>query len=205
MIDNIIRAIIPRKIKDIFYHRLDMIIKNYKTPKIIWGYQNPSGEWRERTRISDTVFFNHPERIFISDNVFVGHYSILDGTGGLEIGEGTQIAAWNGIYTHSSHIAIRLYGKHYQDIPESEKIMYHALPVIIGKYVFIGAGAMIFPGITIGNGALVSAGAIVTHDVDSFQIITGNPAKVIGDTRILDQKYLNDNPKLLKWYKEWQT
>jgi acetyltransferase-like isoleucine patch superfamily enzyme len=145
----------------------------------------------------------HPERIRIADNVFVWHYAILDGTGGLEIGEGSQIGAWVGIFSHSSHIAIRIYGNHYQEVPEHEKKGYPISSVKIGKYVFIGAGAKILPGVTIGDGSLIAVGAVVNSDVGAFDIIAGNPAKVVGDTRRLDEKYLKD-PQLFAWYEEWQ-
>jgi acetyltransferase-like isoleucine patch superfamily enzyme len=145
----------------------------------------------------------HPERIDVADNVFVWHYTILDGTGGLKIGEGTQIGAWVGIFTHSSHIAIRLYGNHYQEIPESEKVGYPIAPVTVGKYVFIGAGAKILPGVKIGDGALVAAGSMVSQDVPAFSVVAGNPAKARGDTREIDKKYLND-ARLSEWYGEWQ-
>jgi len=170
---------------------------------MIRGYLDSSGEWRPRTRVSDIAFFYHPEKIKIADNVFIGHYAILDGTGGLEIGEGCQFAAWNGIYTHSSHIAIRIYGDHYQEVPEYSKQGYIINPVIIGRFVFVGAAAKILPGVTIGDGALISAGTVVSKNVDKFQIVAGNPAKIIGDTRKLDQRYLED-PQLLEWYNEWQ-
>jgi len=170
---------------------------------MISGYMDSSGEWRPKTRISDTAFFYHQENIKISNNVFVGHYTIIDGTGGLEIGEGTQLAAWAGIFTHSSHIAIRIYGKHYQDVPESEKQGYAIKNVIIGKYVFIGARALVLPGVSIGDGALVEAGSIVRKDVNAFDIVSGNPAEVVGDTRKMDKPYLED-PNIKSWYEEWQ-
>lgn len=171
---------------------------------MVWGYKDSDGEFRDRTRISDTVFMYHPERIRISDNVFVWHYTILDGTGGLEIGEGTQIGAWVGIFTHSSHIAIRIYGNHYQGVPENDKKGYPIDSVKIGKYVFVGAGSKILPGVSIGDGALISAATLVNKDVENFQIVAGNPAKVIGDTRKLDEKYLQYDPQLREWYMEWQ-
>lgn len=174
-----------------------------KAPKMLWGYSNTTGEWRARTRISDTVSFYRRGNIQIADNVFIGHFSILDGTSNLVIEQGAQLAGWNGLYTHSSHIAVRLYGNHYQDIPESQKIGYKTGKISIGRYVFIGAGAKIFPGVSIGRGSLVAANSVVTKDVEDFKIVAGSPAKVIGDTRNLDTKYLQD-PQLREWYEEWQ-
>lgn len=178
-------------------------MRRFKAPRMIWGHINSEGEWQEKTRISDTVFFNHSERVIIGNNVFIGHFSILDGTGKLVIEEGVQIAGWNGIYTHSSHISIRLYGKHYQEIPEDSKKGYVVDSVKISRYAFIGAGSIILPGVSIGRGALVAAGSIVKNDVDDFQIVSGNPAISIGSTKNMDAKYLGDH-KLKSWYEEWQ-
>lgn len=178
-------------------------IRALKAPRMVWGYRDSNGELRPRTRISDTALLIHPEKIRIADNVFIGHYNILDGVGELHIGEGTQFAADVSVFTHSSHIAIRLYGRHYQEIPEYEKKGYVLAPVNIGRYVYVGAGARIFSGVTLGDGALVYAGAFVTRDVADFQIVSGSPATVIGDTRDLDKPYLED-PQLLQWYNEWQ-
>jgi acetyltransferase-like isoleucine patch superfamily enzyme len=196
---TLLRKLIPGPLKRV----LRAEIQALKAPKMIWGYRDSNGEYRNRTRISDTVFLYYPEKISIADNVFVWHYSILDGTGGLSVGEGTQIGAWVGIFTHSSHISIRLYGNHYQDIPEGEKTAFKTSPITIGKYVFVGAGARIFPGVTIGDGALISAGATVSRDVADFQIVSGSPATIVGDTRQIDKRYLKD-PQLLEWYNEWQ-
>ena len=51
--------------------------------------------------------------------------------------------------------------------------------VIIGHDVWIGANAVVLKGVTIGDGAIVGAGAVVTRDVPSLAIVGGNPAKVI--------------------------
>ena len=184
-------------------NKADLALRWLKAPRMIFGYMDSSGEWGPKTRISDTVFFYHQENIRIADNVFVWHYTILDGTGGLDIGEGTQIGAWVGIFTHSSHLSIRIYGKHYLEVPESGKRGYTIKNVIIGKYVFIGAKAMVLPGVNIGDGALISAGSIVKKDVNAFDIVSGNPAEVVGDTRRMDKRYLND-PNIKSWYEEWQ-
>lgn len=170
---------------------------------MLYGYMDSSGIWRPKTRMSDTTSIYRPERVLIDDNVFIGHYVILDGTGGLEIGEGAQISSWAGLFTHSSHVSIRLYGKHYLAVPEEQKKGYRIAPIRIGKYVFIGLGARVFYGTIIGDGALVSPGTVVRGEVKPFAIVAGDPAEVIGDTRDLDNEYLQD-PQLKGWYDEWQ-
>ena len=51
--------------------------------------------------------------------------------------------------------------------------------MIIGKYVAIGEGCIILPGVTIGDNAVIGANAVVTKDVPPFSVVAGNPAKVI--------------------------
>lgn len=203
MIRRMFRFLIPTKLHYLIPHYLNSLIRRFKAPRILWGYQDISGHWRGKTRISDTVNFNHPEKVFIGDNVYIGHFSILDGSGKLTIAEGVQLAGWNGIYTHSSHVAIRLYGKHYQDISEDKKKGYKVKPVNISRYAFIGAGAIILPGVSIGRGALVAAGSIVKNDVEDFQVVSGNPATLTGSTKSMDAVYLQD-PTIKSWYEEWQ-
>ena len=68
---------------------------------------------------------------------------------------------------------------------DSSKILMS--PIVIEDNVFIGARAIILKGVTIGSGALVGAGSVVTRDVQAFSIVAGNPAKKVGDVR--DEKY----------------
>lgn len=63
-------------------------------------------------------------------------------------------------------------------------------PAIIGSDVWIGANAVILPGITIGHGCIVGAGAIVTKSVDPFTIVGGIPARPIGK-RDVDRRFIN--------------
>lgn len=53
--------------------------------------------------------------------------------------------------------------------------------VVIGDDVWVGAGAVILPGVTVGSGSIVGAGAVVTRDVAPGQIVGGVPAKVVGE------------------------
>lgn len=59
------------------------------------------------------------------------------------------------------------------------RVINYALPITVGDYVWIGAGAIILPGVDIGAGAVVAAGAVVTKDVAPRMIVAGNPARVL--------------------------
>ena len=52
-------------------------------------------------------------------------------------------------------------------------------PIVIGNHVWIGARAIILKGVIIGDGAIIAAGAVVTHDVPAYTLAGGVPAKVI--------------------------
>ena len=65
-------------------------------------------------------------------------------------------------------------------------------PVKIGKRAFIGADAIILPGVKIGEDAIVGAGAVVTHDVPPGVIVAGVPSRIIGKTSDLDARRLSE-------------
>jgi maltose O-acetyltransferase len=56
-------------------------------------------------------------------------------------------------------------------------VVNYALPITVEDYAWIGAGAIILPGVTIGTGAVVAAGSVVTKDVAPRMIVAGNPAR----------------------------
>lgn len=81
--------------------------------------------------------------------------------------------------------------------PQSSTFADKGGDVVVGDRVWICFRAIILPGVTIGEGAVVAAGAIVTHDVDPYTIVAGNPARPIAH-RTHDLLYhCNYNPWLL--------
>jgi acetyltransferase-like isoleucine patch superfamily enzyme len=159
-------------------------------PFMVYGYYDKSeNKFRKFTRISSTAVLSDDKKISIGDNCWIWHHSILDGSNGIKIGKGVQIGAWVGIFTHSSHVAIRLHGENYLRVDRDDRVGYVRGPVTIGDYTFIGAGAKILPGVAIGHGCVISAGAMVTKDVPDNAIVAGNPARVIGDVMDLDKDF----------------
>ncbi len=59
-------------------------------------------------------------------------------------------------------------------------------PIMIHDNVWIATGAIILPGVTIGEGAVVAAGAVVTKDVEAWTVVGGNPAKAIKERKIIE-------------------
>lgn len=62
-------------------------------------------------------------------------------------------------------------------------------PITIDDYAWIAVGALILPGVRIGRGAVVGAGAVVSRDVPAFAVATGNPARILENRRIRQLDY----------------
>lgn len=117
-----------------------------------------------------------PINITIGNGTIIGDHSFLDGRAKLTIGDNVDIASHVLIY-NSEH---DVHSEGFDPIEE---------PVEIGDYAFIGPRAIILPGVKIGKGAIVAAGAVVTVDVKPFEIVGGVPAKVIGERRNKNPQY----------------
>jgi len=169
--------------------------------KMIGGYKRSDGVFLSRTRMGNTTFIDHPQKLYIEDNVYIGHYNYLEASQGMSIHEGVQITNFCNITTHSSHISIRLYGKHYSEFAEHKGYLKGS--VEIGSYTFVGPHCTIMPGTRIGKGCIVQAHSFVKGVFPDFSIIGGQPAVVIGDTKEIDRKYLSEDPQLNSFYSEW--
>jgi acetyltransferase-like isoleucine patch superfamily enzyme len=170
------------------------------TPRMVIGFKRYDGVFLEQTRISNSTFIDNVQNFKVEDNVFIGHNNFLEASNGLTIEEGCQITNFITITTHSSHNSIRLYGKNYGG---SDMVGYQKGEVFIGKYSFIGPHVTIMPNTKIGKGSIVSSHSYVRGEFPDYSIISGNPAKVIGDTRTKDLEIIRKHPELKKNYDEW--
>lgn len=165
------------------------ILAFFKKPFMVYGFYNSKEKkFFNKTRISSSVKLVDKKNINIKNNVWIGHYCLLDGIGGIEIEQGVHIASHSCIYTHSSQNSIRLLGEKFIDIPANERPGYIIEGVKIGEYSFIGASCVFLSGTYIGKGCIVGAGSIVKGSFPDYSVIVGNPAKVVGDSRSIDKK-----------------
>ena len=180
------------------------IIKKNSTkkfgPRVLNGFYH-NGKFLKDVRISESTVLSFPENLELHENIFIGHYNFIEASNGISIEEGVQLTNYISILSHSSHISIRLYGKNYRK--KKELIGYIKGNVRIGKYTFIGPHSTIMPDTIIGKGCLVSAYSYLKGDYPDFSIISGNPAIVVGTTKDLDIKYLEEYPELKEYYDEW--
>jgi len=184
-----------------FKSRLTHFVFSWFRPVMVGNYRRFDGVKLPQTRISNTVSLQGYEHFDVGDNVYIGHYNFIDASNHLTIEEGCQITNYVSILTHSSHIAIRLYGKKYGKVGPMKA--YGTGAVKIGKYTFVGPHSIIMPNTNIGKGCLISAYSYLKGDFPDFSIIAGNPAKVVGDTREMDKEYLEQYPELQEYYNEW--
>lgn len=128
------------------------------------------------TTIHTGARFYDTRKIKIGNDTIIGEGTLLDGRESLIIGDHVDIASEVMIY-NSEH-----------DI-EDDNFNAKSAPVTIEDYVFVGPRSIILPGVTIGRGAVVAAGAVVTKDVPPFAIVGGVPAKIIGERKNKELRY----------------
>lgn len=124
-----------------------------------------------------------PPRVQIGSNTIINRDILLDGRMGLVIGDNVSISEGVAIFT-------------LEHDPNSPDFANRGAAVRIADRAFIGARAIILPGVTIGESAVVAAGAVVTRNVSPYTMVGGVPARLIGE-RCHDLSYTLDYRKFL--------
>jgi len=168
--------------------RITILIRELENMIMYWAGHVPSHHFRRLiyklggvsigrgSAIHTGARFYNAKNIKIGQDSIIGEGAVLDGRDSLVIGNHVDIASEVMIYN----------SKHDINDPNFSAVNY---PVEIGDYVFIGPRAIILPGIKIGKGAIVGAGAVVTKDVEDFKIVGGVPAKEIGERQNKNPNY----------------
>ena len=139
------------------------------------------------------VLIFHPENVHLGRNVYVGHQAILKGyhRSSMRIGDeswigqqcffhsagGLQIGARVGVGP-----AVKILTSRHAEAGRRTPILFSPIetaPVVIEDDADLGVGAIVLPGVTIGRGAQIGAGAVVAEDVPPFAVAAGVPARVL--------------------------
>lgn len=136
-------------------------------------------------------YFEYTDRITAKGKVYIGPQAYWSAKGRIILGDnvlfGPRTVIWSSNHNHRSPNYLP-YG-----IPDDEDIL---KPVRIEDNVWVGLGATLLAGVTIGEGAVVAAGAVVSKDVAPGATVAGNPARVIGQRDMAEYARLKAENKL---------
>lgn len=118
--------------------------------------------------------FRGREYILLGEDVWIGYFTLIDGSGGLEIGNKVSISSGVHIYTHDSS----KYRAYDLDKDTNHGTHIKRAPVKIGNNVQIGANSIITKGVTIGNNVIIGALTLVNQDIPDNSFVTGNPLNI---------------------------
>ena len=126
-------------------------------------------------RIGNGTFIQPPfacdygSNVSIGDNVFVNFNAVILDCAPVTIGDGTQIAP--GVQL--------LAADHPRDAQTRRDLLELARPISIGSNVWLGAAAIVLPGVSVGDDSIIGAGSVVTRDIPSGVLAFGNPCRVV--------------------------
>ncbi len=124
----------------------------------------------------DSIVWLNGNRIEMGDGVGFNVGCFVNGFGGLIIGDGTNFGPYSMIHT----------ANHNMDDPErpvTEQGWRDVGPIEVGRNCWIGMSALILPGVRIGDGCVLGAGAVVTRDLEDYTVAVGNPARPVRSRR----------------------
>lgn len=131
----------------------------------VWTWKSYNGSEREQD-----------PTLIIGNSVTITNNCVITCANRIEIGDGTLLGRGTFV-TDNSH------GKNNEsvelEIPPEKRKLYSKGPVKIGKNVWTGTNVCIMPGVSIGNGVIIGANSVVTHDIPEAAVAVGAPARVV--------------------------
>ncbi|WP_277235850.1 sugar O-acetyltransferase [Phocaeicola salanitronis] len=126
-------------------------------------------------RVFPPFYTDFGKNITIGRHVFINACCHFQDHGGVTLGDGCQIGH-NVVFATLNH-----------GIAPGDRVHTYPAPIVLGKNVWVGSNATILQGVTVGDNAIIAAGAVVTKDVPADTIVGGVPAKVI---RGINEKFM---------------
>ena len=141
----------------------------------------------------DGVRIFHPENVRLGLNVYIGHDAILKGYHRNELVVGDETWIGQQCFFHAAGgirigarvgiaPAVKILTSYHQEAGRETPILFAPVtvaPVIVEDDADLGIGSIVLPGVTIGRGAQIGAGAVVTKDVPAYAVAAGVPARLI--------------------------
>lgn len=158
----------------LYFLRIVGLVPSHNFRKFFYILSGLSLPWDSNIHLGANFF--KPSGIRIGHDSIIGANAFLDGRAPLSIGNHTSLASDVMIYNDEHNIHSPNYENSYG-------------PVTIGDYVFVGPRTIILPNVTIGDGAVVAAGAVVTKNIPEYEVWGGVPAKKISDRNIAKPNY----------------
>lgn len=121
----------------------------------------------EDFNLNPPFYTDFGRNIRVGKRVFINFGCTFMDRGGITIGDDTFLAPHVQLITENHGIS-----------PDRRRFL-TSKPIVIGKNVWIGAGAIVLPGVTVGDNAVIGAGSVVTKDVEDNTVVVGNPARPI--------------------------
>ena len=128
----------------------------------LFGYTVPA-----TLRVFPPFYTDFGKNIHVGEHVFINACCHFQDHGGVTLGDGCQIG-------HNVVFATLNHGVTPEDRPHTDPA-----PIVLGRGVWVGSNSTILQGVTIGDNAIIAAGAVVTKDVPANTVVGGVPAKVI--------------------------
>ncbi len=151
------------------YNKEDIEYRGCQIGRYTYGYQSLIKEYPLASKIGRFCSINETARIWNNHSLdCVTTHPILDYR---------QFYSWDKQEQRTAYL--EKYGKHHNNAPFENSLIRDNQPVVIGNDVWIGANVIILPGVHIGDGAVLAAGAVVVKDVGNYEIVGGIPAKRI--------------------------
>ncbi|MBM3185369.1 MAG: acyltransferase [Bacteroidetes bacterium] len=147
--------------------------------------------------ISNTTHIsNRGENLKVGNNVFIGHFNYIDAHNAeMKIGNNVQITNYCNILTHSTHNDIR-FPSNKMKSEKCQEIVKNMGSIFIDDFTYIGPHSVIMPGTKLGKGCIVAAYSYVKGEFPDFSILRGQPAKIVGSTKEIDEELIREFPEL---------